>query len=240
MEHIETDPERLAQQTIAALKVLVESIVGGESATDILREKMWSTAHTAIAEFVVASGSTCPVDLGTSAHAGLARSLATIGRGTVVVTTIDNDPENVELNSSSLGPNIFAVYGELGEPLSFPDNTFDGATSSFCFEYLSNEEIAALFAELARVLTPGSPIGFATYGSARTDEMEKHLDFRTRISCSGSGWAFVNAGLLLHLLRRNGFADLKLSYPYDRTTVAPEDADIYSSRVITGRYLPRG
>ncbi len=234
------DAQRLFKQTLAGLRVLAASICGDDSLTDALRGKMWDAAHTAIAEFIVASGSTCPLDLGTSSHAGLARALAAIGRGTVVVTTIDNDPHNVDWNSTTLGPNIFAVHGELSEPLHFQDGIFDGATSSFCFEYLSNEEIARLFAELARVLAPGSPIGFATYGSPMMDEADREFDDRTRFSVTDEDWSFVHAGLLLRLLECNGFVDLRVSYPVDADSVDPDLVDLYSSRVITGRYCPRG
>jgi SAM-dependent methyltransferase len=70
-----------------------------------------------------------------------------------IVTGIDKSVAMVDLARRRLGTNADLWVAELGNPLPFPDHTFDDITASLVLHYL--EDWGPALAELRRVLKPG-------------------------------------------------------------------------------------
>ncbi|MCM3661412.1 methyltransferase domain-containing protein [Georgenia satyanarayanai] len=70
-----------------------------------------------------------------------------------VVTGLDVGPAMVELARRRLGDDVPLHVGDLAQPLSFADDSFDDVVASLVLHYL--EDWSAPLAELRRVLRPG-------------------------------------------------------------------------------------
>ena len=70
-----------------------------------------------------------------------------------IVTGFDKSAGMVELARRRLGDEADLLVAELGSPLPFADDTFDGVTASLVLHYL--QDWGPALAELRRVLTPG-------------------------------------------------------------------------------------
>ncbi|MBO0808506.1 MAG: class I SAM-dependent methyltransferase [Actinobacteria bacterium] len=70
-----------------------------------------------------------------------------------IVTGIDKSARMLEQARGRLGDDADLQVAELGSPLPFPDDTFDGVTASLVLHYL--EDWGPALAELRRVLKPG-------------------------------------------------------------------------------------
>lgn len=70
-----------------------------------------------------------------------------------IVTGLDSSPAMIELARQRLGSDADLRVADLGDPIPFEDNAFDGAVGSLVLHYL--RDWAAPLAELRRVLRPG-------------------------------------------------------------------------------------
>jgi ubiquinone/menaquinone biosynthesis C-methylase UbiE len=70
-----------------------------------------------------------------------------------IVTGIDKSAGMLEMARRRLGDDADLQVAELGQPLPFPDDTFDDVTASLVLHYL--EDWGPALAELRRVLKPG-------------------------------------------------------------------------------------
>jgi ubiquinone/menaquinone biosynthesis C-methylase UbiE len=70
-----------------------------------------------------------------------------------IVTGIDKSAGMLEMARRRLGDDAGLQVAELGQPLPFPDDTFDDVTASLVLHYL--EDWGPALAELRRVLKPG-------------------------------------------------------------------------------------
>jgi ubiquinone/menaquinone biosynthesis C-methylase UbiE len=68
------------------------------------------------------------------------------------VTAADNSPEMLTRLRNDI-PSLQAVHARLGEPLPFPDRSFDAVVSIRVLKYVENVDCA--LSEIARVLRPG-------------------------------------------------------------------------------------
>ena len=188
--------------------VLTEHIFGTER-RERTRCEVWDIAHRVIAERFIAAGVRNPIDIGTGNEAALARTLvasaANAGRA-MFVTTLDNNRRNVL--AAQRNPSIRFLWGDAASPLAFPPHSFDGLSSSFCLEYLSNEAIGGAFGEFARVLAPRSPISIAVYGNKAVEQLFL-LGLQPALY---DGWSLKSTSFLSETLRLNGFSDIETAY----------------------------
>jgi ubiquinone/menaquinone biosynthesis C-methylase UbiE len=70
-----------------------------------------------------------------------------------IVTGFDSSAKMLELARKRLGDDADLQLGDLGNPLPFPDKSFDDVVACLVLHYL--EDWTAPLAELRRVLTPG-------------------------------------------------------------------------------------
>jgi len=185
--------------------VLTHHLLGPERRERTKRE-IWTVAHRTIADFMVQSGCCRPLDVGTGAEAGLARSLVECAvqmKRPMYVTTIDNQRRNVL--AAERHPAIRFLFGDATEPLAFEAHSFDGLSSSFCLEYIDEERLRAALLEFRRVLLPGSPVCFALYCGSKLGCI---FDKKARPQAFGS-WSLKPPSLVTESLRVTGFRNIE-------------------------------
>jgi SAM-dependent methyltransferase len=107
------------------------------------------------------------LDLGAGSGRGSLMVLQARPAATVVALDIydgywginDNTPDRIRRNAAAAGvaERLEVQTGDMRE-LPFPDDSFDGVTSSFAIDHLSRDGIGRALREAARVLRPGGDI----------------------------------------------------------------------------------
>jgi ubiquinone/menaquinone biosynthesis C-methylase UbiE len=71
----------------------------------------------------------------------------------------DNTPERLKRNAAAAGAahRVEVQVGDMRE-LPFPDESFDGAVSSFAIDHLRRDDVPRALDEVARVLRPGGQL----------------------------------------------------------------------------------
>lgn len=133
------------------------------------------------------------------------------------VTALDLSPELLEIaekRARSRGLANFTAQQADAHSLSFPDNTFDLATSRFGVMFFRDPELA--LGELRRVLRPGARACFLAWGSfdqpywdSMMGVVHRHLGGPLLEPGGPDPFRFSEAGSLSSVLWRAGFVDVE-------------------------------
>ncbi|MFF8974793.1 class I SAM-dependent methyltransferase [Streptomyces sp. NPDC014995] len=144
--------------------------------------------------------------------------LASLVTETGRVTAVDLAPENARLaeqraRSGQLPCPVEVRQGDLRH-LPHPDNSFDAAWCANTVQYLDDTELAAVLAELTRVVRPGGTIAVkdldAHLITARPTDPHLFTDFfRTAGATPGYARQLLRTRDLYRHLRRAGLADVR-------------------------------
>jgi demethylmenaquinone methyltransferase / 2-methoxy-6-polyprenyl-1,4-benzoquinol methylase len=111
----------------------------------------------------------------------VARALARRG---AQVTALDQSEAMLSVARAHEDPRITFVQGEA-ERLPFADASFDALTFTYLLRYV--DDPAATLHELARVVTPGGPIGMVEFGVPRDPALRALWRAHTRVGLPALG-----------------------------------------------------